>query len=63
VSFNRALRSFGWYAMLGELATLTTATVFLPAMVKLLPTHLWHAPEGEALAEDEVIRQGASRTE
>ena len=57
VSFNRALRSFGWYAMLGELATLATATVFLPAMVKLLPTRFWHAPEGEALAEDEAFRQ------
>ena len=57
VSFNRALRTFGWYAMLGELATLTTATVFLPAMVKLLPVHLWHAPAGEALEEDEAVRQ------
>jgi len=57
VSFNRALRTFGWYAMLGEFATLTTAIVFLPAMVKLLPTRLWHAPEGEALEEDEAVRQ------
>jgi predicted RND superfamily exporter protein len=57
VSFNRALRSFGWYTIMGELATLTTATVFLPAMVKLLPVHLWHAPEGEALEEDEVLRR------
>lgn len=57
VSFNRGLRSFGWYAMLGELCTLTTAIVFLPAMVKLLPEHMWHAPEGEALEEDEVVRK------
>jgi uncharacterized protein len=57
VSFNRALRSFGWYAMLGELATLTTALLFLPAMLKLLPGERWHAPEGEALEEDEAVRQ------
>lgn len=57
VSFNRALRSFGWYAMLGELATLTTALLFLPAMIMLLPGRHWHAPEGEALEEDAVVRQ------
>ena len=57
VSFNRGLRSFGWCAMLGELATLTTAILFLPAMLKLLPAERWHAPEGEALEEDEAVRQ------
>jgi predicted RND superfamily exporter protein len=56
VSFSRALRSFAWYAMLGEFATLTTAIVFLPAMLKLLPPRLWHAPPGEALDEDEAVR-------
>jgi predicted RND superfamily exporter protein len=55
LSFNRALRSFGWYAMLGELATLTTAIIFLPALVKMLPVHRWHAPEGEAVDEDELL--------
>jgi hypothetical protein len=55
LSFNRALRSFGWYAMLGEFATLTTAILFLPALVKLLPAHRWHAPEGEAVDEDELL--------
>ena len=63
VSFNRALRSFGWYAMIGELATLTTATVFLPALVKLRPTRSWHAPEGEALEEDEAVRQAEQALE
>lgn len=37
MSFNRALRSFGWYAMLGEFTTLVTALVVLPAMAKLVP--------------------------
>ena len=31
-SINRALRSFGWYAMLGEFTTLVTALVMLPAL-------------------------------
>jgi len=35
---NRALRSFGWYGMLGELTTLTTALVLLPACVMVLPS-------------------------
>ncbi len=32
-SLNRALRSFGWYAMLGEWTTLVTALALLPALV------------------------------
>ena len=35
---NRALRSFGWCGMLGELTTLTTALVLLPACVMVLPS-------------------------
>ena len=38
LSINRALRSFGWYGMLGELTTLTTALVLLPACVMFLPS-------------------------
>jgi len=57
VARRSALRSFGWYAMLGELATLTTAILFLPAMLKLLPSERWHAPAGEALEEHETVRQ------
>ena len=56
VSFSPALRSFGWYAMIGELTTLTPAIVVLPAMLRLLPVHLWHAPKGEAIEEDEAVR-------
>ena len=37
LSINRALRSFGWYAMLGEFTTLTTALVLLPACALVLP--------------------------
>ena len=50
MSFNRALRSFGWYAMLGELTTLVTALVLLPAMAKLVPGRAWMARPGEAVA-------------
>jgi len=32
-SLNRALRSFGWYAMVGEVTTITTALVLLPALL------------------------------
>jgi uncharacterized protein len=32
-SLNRALRSFGWYAMVGEVTTLITAVVLLPALL------------------------------
>jgi predicted RND superfamily exporter protein len=32
-SINRALRSFGWYAMIGEVTTILTALVLLPAML------------------------------
>jgi len=36
-SLNRALRSFGWFAMLGELTTLVTALVMLPALALAVP--------------------------
>ena len=32
---NRALRSFGWYAMIGEVTTIATALVLLPALLLL----------------------------
>ena len=41
LSLNRALRSFGWYAMLGEVTTLVTALILLPAMTLVLPSRLW----------------------
>ncbi len=34
-SLNRALRSFGWYAMVGEVTTIITALVLLPALLLL----------------------------
>ncbi|HEY6911155.1 MAG TPA: MMPL family transporter [Myxococcales bacterium] len=34
-SLNRALRSFGWYAMIGEATTIVTALVLLPALLLL----------------------------
>jgi hypothetical protein len=35
ISLNRALRSFGWYAMAGEVTTILTAVVLLPALLIL----------------------------
>jgi predicted RND superfamily exporter protein len=32
-SLNRALQSFGWYAMAGEVTTIITALVLLPALL------------------------------
>ena len=40
-SLNRALRSFGWYAMVGEVATIVTALLLLPALLVLA-----RAPKG-----------------
>jgi predicted RND superfamily exporter protein len=54
MSFNRALRSFGWYAALGELTTLITAVVLLPAMAKLVPGHAWMAKPGESVAGEGI---------
>jgi predicted RND superfamily exporter protein len=34
-SLNRALRSFGWYAMAGEVTTIITALILLPALLLL----------------------------
>jgi uncharacterized protein len=33
IASNRALRSFGWYALLGEVACLCTALVMVPAFL------------------------------
>ena len=33
IALNRALRSFGWYAMIGEVTTIVTALVLLPALL------------------------------
>jgi uncharacterized protein len=32
IALNRALRSFGWYAVIGEVASISTALVMLPAL-------------------------------
>jgi predicted RND superfamily exporter protein len=54
ISVNRALRSFGWYAMLGEFTTLVTALVLLPAMAMLVPARAWMAAPGEVLPGEEA---------
>jgi predicted RND superfamily exporter protein len=36
-SLNRALRSFGWYAMAGEVTTILTALLLLPALLLSFP--------------------------
>ena len=56
-SLNRALRSFGWYAMLGEVTTLVTGLLVLPAMALVLPARLWCAEAPKA-----TPKGGASAT-
>ncbi|GAC1338982.1 MAG: hypothetical protein NVSMB23_07410 [Myxococcales bacterium] len=36
IALNRALRSFGWYAMVGEITSIATALVLLPALALLI---------------------------
>jgi hypothetical protein len=36
LALNKALKSFGWYAVLGEITTITTALVLLPALLIML---------------------------
>ncbi len=45
-SVNRALRSFGWYAIIGEVTTLITALVLLPALLTLVRPREWVAQPG-----------------
>jgi len=45
-SLNRALRSFGWYAMAGEVTTILTAVILLPALLALARPR---EPETESL--------------
>ena len=40
LSINRALRSFGWYAMLGEFTTLLSALLLIPAFDLVFPPRL-----------------------
>ena len=53
LSLNRALRSFGWYAMLGEVTTLVTALLMLPAMALLLPPRAWCPEAAEVTVKGE----------
>jgi predicted RND superfamily exporter protein len=39
-SINRALRSFGWYAMVGEVTSIVCALVLLPALRLLVPARI-----------------------
>src|SRR5207245_6945280 len=45
-SLNRALRSFGWYAMAGEVTTILTAVILLPALLALARPR---EPEAESI--------------
>jgi len=41
LSINRALRSFGWYAIIGEATTLLTALLLLPALLLVQKSRVW----------------------
>jgi predicted RND superfamily exporter protein len=44
---NRALRSFGWYAVIGEITSIASALILLPALRLLIPPKVIEpAPEG-----------------
>jgi uncharacterized protein len=52
LSINRALRSFGWYAIIGEATTLLTALLLLPALLLVRRSRVWRpgasaAPQAE----------------
>jgi predicted RND superfamily exporter protein len=49
-SLNRALRSFGWYAMIGEVTTIATALILLPAMLLRARRRDRDAGQGQAAA-------------
>ncbi len=40
LSINRALQSFGWYAMVGEVTSIICALVLLPALRLLIPARV-----------------------
>jgi predicted RND superfamily exporter protein len=40
LSINRALQSFGWYAMVGEITSIICALVLLPALRLLIPARV-----------------------
>jgi len=49
-SINRALRSFGWYAMIGEVTTIITALILLPAMLLRARRREREGGQGQAAA-------------
>jgi predicted RND superfamily exporter protein len=61
-SINRALRSFGWYAMLGEVTCILTALTLLPAFALVFPPRAWkEAPAPRAAAR--AVAGGSALTE
>jgi uncharacterized protein len=46
IALNRALQSFGWYALVGEVTSIVAAVVLLPAMALLLTPFENHPPQG-----------------
>jgi predicted RND superfamily exporter protein len=58
-ALNRALVSFGWYAMIGEITSITTALVLLPAM-----SLIWaHATEREEKGAKGIVEIASKGTE
>jgi predicted RND superfamily exporter protein len=60
-SLNRALRSFGWYAMAGEVTTISTALILLPALLLLAQRHRARAAESipdRQSATEEAMKEG-----
>jgi predicted RND superfamily exporter protein len=45
LSINRALRSFGWYGIIGEVTSIVSALVLLPALRMLVPARVFTRTE------------------
>ena len=52
LSLNRALKSFGWYAMVGEVTSIVCALVLLPALRLLIPARVTVPQRGSSPSLD-----------
>lgn len=58
-ALNRALRSFGWYAVVGEITSILTALILLPVLLLLLPRFMArtvHVPTDARRSESDAHR-------
>jgi predicted RND superfamily exporter protein len=61
LSLNRALRSFGWYAIIGEVTTILSALVLLPALRLVFPSRAPGAGQARAPADADARAPAVER--